>query len=279
MFKGIDVSHWQGGIQWTKVKAAGNVFAIIKATEGTNQVDSCFVANAQGAANAGLHIGAYHFLRAGDVQAQAEHFISTIKPYPLNYPAACDVEAEELLSLGKDKLTDMVIAFCEAVRVAGYYPAVYSNLNWVKNHLDMSRLNAYDLWFARYSSTPGYDGASIWQYNNAGHVDGITGDVDLDLSYKDYPAISNLLNSGVKIDTTMDVTRLHGQYYVIKTTSASSVTVTAGTNNVVTIVPFPRAGTDQLYALVAVGQSGQETGIFTNQCGEKPLKRFVFKIQ
>ncbi len=279
MIKGIDVSYYQRTVDWPKVKADGIEFAMIKATEGVGYTDPNLAVYAKGATAAGLHIGAYHFLRAGDAQEQARQFMAAIKPYKWDYPLGIDVEHNELLTLGKTKLADMIIAFCEAVKAAGYYPMIYSNLNWCLNYLDMTRLKAYDLWFARYNETAGYDGVSIWQYSNTGKIDGINGNVDLDISYKDYPSMINAVKTAVQIDTTMDISFAHGQYYLVKTISPKPVTLTAGTGGVVTIVPFPRSGDDQLFALVAIGQAGQETGIFTAVTGEKPLKRFVYKIK
>lgn len=279
MFKGIDVSHHQGDIDWQKVKSSGVDFAMIKATEGVGYVDPNFNRNACGATAAGLHIGAYHFLREGDAQEQARECVAAIKMFRWDYPIACDVEHNELLKLGKSDLTNMVIEFCEAIHLAGYYPAVYTNLNWIKNYLDMERFKKYDLWFARYNTVPGYGGVCIWQYSNAGKVPGISSNVDLNISYKDYPQIVGQEKTSVKIDTTMDVSFYHGQYYTVKITAPQSVKITAGTEGVVTIVPQPRIGNDQLFALVAIGQAGQQTGIYTSTSGEKPLKRFVYKIQ
>jgi lysozyme len=109
----------------------------------------------------------------------------------------------------------------------------------------------------------------------------------MDIAYKDYPTIiqaggyngyPKLQSTVVQIDTTMDISFAHGTYYTVKTISPQQVSVTAGTGGVTTIVPFPRTGNDQLFALVAIGQTGQETGIYTAAPGEKPLKRFKFKI-
>lgn len=279
VINGIDVSHHQEKIDWKKVKASGIDFVMIKATEGINYVDPLFTQNAKGASAAGLRIGAYHFLRLGDEQLQAKQLMDAIREYQWNYPIACDVEHNELLALGKKQLTDMVLSFCNAVKAGGYYPVLYANLDWCKNHLDMTRLTSYDLWLARYADKLDYEGASMWQYSSTGSVNGINGNVDMNRSYKDYPNLILQSKTVVKIDTTMDISFAHGQYYTVKTISPQPVTLTAGTGGVVTVVPFPRTGSEQLFALVAIGQTGQETGIYTAAPGEKPLKRFVFKIK
>lgn len=279
MFNGIDVAHHQQNIDWPKVKAAGKVFAMIKATEGVGYVDPNFKTYVAGATAAGLHIGAYHFLRAGDAKEQARQCVAAIAPYQWDYPVALDVEHAELLKLTTAQRTDMIIAFCDVIRAAGYYPVIYTGYYWAKNYLDMARLKNIDLWLARYNTVPGYDGISMWQYSSVGRIAGISGNVDLDYSYKDYPSIIAQLHTAVKIDTTMDIVFPHGQFYTVKTTCGQPVTVTAGTDGVVTVVPFPRTGNEQLFALVAVGESGQETGIYTAAPGEKPTKRFVYKIK
>jgi GH25 family lysozyme M1 (1,4-beta-N-acetylmuramidase) len=190
-YRGIDISKHQGDIDWNAVKTSGINFALIKATEGIDYTDPNFTANAQGAAAAGINMGAYHFLRAGDVQKQASQFLEAIKPYQWNYPIICDVEHADLMPMGKAAITDMVISFCEAVKAAGYIPMIYSNPNWCSNYLDMSRLSSYDLWLAHYNvDTPrATNPYTIWQYSSTGSVPGISGNVDLNYSYVNYPNI------------------------------------------------------------------------------------------
>ncbi|MVB11836.1 Glycosyl hydrolases family 25 [Caprobacter fermentans] len=282
--KGIDISHWQGNPDFQRVKAAGIHYVIIKATEGVDYVDPCFHANSKAALAAGLPIGAYHFLRAGDVNAQARDFLAAIKPYHLTWPAAVDVESDELVAMGEDRLTDMVLDFCAQVKAAGYQPMVYSNRNWYyfAKYIDADRIRAagIPIWLAWYSnatpeSTDRSQLGDVWQYASDGEVDGIIGKVDMNVSYQDFGAPKTT----VQIDTTMDLSREHGQYYTVKTVCSQQVTVTAGTGGVVTVVPFPKTGDVQLFALVSVGQPGTETGIYTTAPGEAPLKRFVMRVK
>ena len=278
--KGIDVSHWQGDINWQKVKSSGIDFAFIKATEGVGYVDPCFKSYTQGAAAAGLHIGAYHFLRSGDVKKQAQDFLNAIKPYKLDYPVAVDVEHNELLKLGRAGLTDFVIEFLDILKSAGYYPMIYTGYNWCINHLYMSKIK-YNLWFARYNDHKGYGNVSIWQYSSTGRVQGINGNVDLDISYCDYPYIikSKGLNGypkpqSFKCDTTCDIKLAQGQAYQFKVTSNTPPKITVGTPNVVTLLPRYSTGNNHYYYLVGIGKSKDGAGIFVN--GQK---QFVVNIK
>jgi len=278
--KGIDVSHWQGDINWQKVKSSGIDFAIIKATEGVGYVDPCFKSYTQGAADTGLHIGAYHFLRLGDAKQQAKEFINAIKPYKWDYPVAVDVEHNELLKMGRAGLTDFVIEFLDILKSAGYYPMIYTGYNWCINHLYMSKIK-YNLWFARYNDHKGYGNVSIWQYSSTGRVQGINGNVDLDISYCDYPYIIKPkgLNGypkpqGFTCDTTTDISLTRGQAYQLKVTSNTTPKVTAGTPNVVTLLPRYSTGNNHFYYLVGVGNPKDGAGIFVN--GQK---QFVAHIK
>ena len=196
--RGIDISHWQGNPDFARVKAAGVKYVILKATEGVDYVDPCFTANIGAALSAGLPVGAYHFLRAGSAADQAADFLAAIGPYSVTWPAAVDVEHAELTSLGRDQLTGMVLDFCARVKSAGYQPAVYSNRNWLylAQYLDADRIRAagVPIWMAWYTdsnnpdNTDRSDLCDMWQYASDGSVDGIGGNVDLDVSYRDFGA-------------------------------------------------------------------------------------------
>lgn len=197
MLKIIDVSHHQGNIDFARVKASGVAGAILKATEGVNYTDPNFAAYAQAATAAGLPIGAYHFLRSTPVDQQASDFLAAIKPYKLALPVACDVEHAELLAMGKDKLTDFVLAFCAPLKTAGYKVMVYASKSWLDNNLDVARLRAagLDIWLAWYSNATPDDTdrsgiSDMWQYCSDGHVDGIVGNVDCNVCYRDYLGVA-----------------------------------------------------------------------------------------
>jgi lysozyme len=194
--KGIDVSHYQGDVDFTKVKASGICFAMLRAGYGWEnlgvQTDRKFIQNYRNAVKAGLPCGAYHYSYAkntAEAKLEADFFLNIVKGCQLGYPVAFDLEDSSQMNLSRETLTDIVIAFCDKVEKAGYYVCLYSNPDWIKNRLDMERLKRFDLWFARYSDTPGRDGIGMWQYSSSGKVNGISTAVDLDYAYRDYPAI------------------------------------------------------------------------------------------
>ena len=198
---GIDVSKWQGDVDWKKVKAAGTEFVMIKAGEGT-EVEPKFLQNIKGAKEAGLQCGIYWFSSARDteaVKAEVGACIETIKPYQLEFPVVYDFEYRCFYDLEKDPMTkdrklctDIIYTFLEGMREAGYYPMLYSNKNFPTLYLDKKRLtDEFDFWYANYSKslTEPDEVCGIWQRSCTGRVDGIQYDVDLDRSYVDYKAI------------------------------------------------------------------------------------------
>ena len=191
--KGIDVSTWQGDIDWAEVAGQGIQFAILRASFGEEGVDRKFEQNIQQAPAAGIACGAYHYCYATSTQAaqkEAEHFLEVIKPYQFPYPVALDLEDTAIAALGKNTATDIAQTFLETVKNAGYYVVLYSNLNWLVNYLDMQRLSSYDVWLAQWSSKPTYQGDfGIWQYTSEGEISGIDAPVDRDLCYKEYPSL------------------------------------------------------------------------------------------
>ena len=195
-FRGIDVSHWQGHIDWAKVKAAGIQFAIIKAggSDLGCYTDRRWEENYQGARESGIAVGAYYFCgpactteEAG--QADAKRFLALLKGKKFEYPVFMDVEAQAPYM--REGTTRAAIAFCEALKKAGFYVGIYaSTYSGFQDRLDDSKLTAYDHWVAQYASKCTYAGTyGIWQHSYAGEVPGISGNVDLDVSYKDYPSI------------------------------------------------------------------------------------------
>ena len=202
---GIDVSRYQGAIDFERVKAAGVDFVLLRSSIGdgadtTTGEDIRFAVNVREAKKAGLMVGAYHYLRGGNVEearAEARFFIKTIAPYDLDFPAVLDFEEpwqQEYLTT--DERTDMALAFMSEVERAGYYPMLYTNTNWAENYLDMRKLGKYDLWLAEWHPKPTYGGDfAIWQYTAYGGVSGIEGDVDLDICTKNYRKI--ITNGGL----------------------------------------------------------------------------------
>lgn len=196
-YQGIDVSTFQGNIDWTRVKNASVDFAILRASYGwenrDRQVDARFHENAQGAAEAGIPFGAYHYSYASTVEEahrEADFFLDVIKGYRLGYPVAYDIENRSQQALGTEGATAVAKVWCDDMKKAGYYPLVYSNLSFVRNFLTEEFRAGTELWIAQYNDRPTYGAPfGIWQYTSGGSVDGISGRVDRDLSYKDYSAI------------------------------------------------------------------------------------------
>lgn len=197
MTKGIDVSAWQGSIDWDKVKADGIKFAILKAGGSDASypyVDSHFHENYLNAKACGIAVGAYYFVGSDCVttsagKAAAARFIDLLSGYKFEYPVYIDVEVTP--TANRTGATDATIAFCKAMENAGYFAGIYgSTYSTFQSRLDDSRLTKYAHWVAQYSSSCEYWGnIGIWQYSSSGKVNGIYGNVDMNYSYVDYPAL------------------------------------------------------------------------------------------
>lgn len=193
--KGIDVSQWQGNIDWQKVKGAGVQFAMLRAGYGRNNLDTKFHRNAQRAIAAGIPIGLYWFSYALNVEMarrEAQYAVEVAKKYKITWPIAYDLEYDTVsyavkngVAITKSLATQMAIAFCEEIKRLGYIPMVYTNLDYLNRYFDRSKL-PYDLWYAQYASTASVADKEIWQYSSKGSVPGIAGNVDMNHGYKDY---------------------------------------------------------------------------------------------
>ena len=191
MSKGIDVSKWQGTIDWYAVTKSKSVdFVIIRAGYSTKK-DAKFEANYTGCKKYKIPCGAYFYSYAktvAEAKAEAKAFLEMIKGKTFEYPVYFDIEDKSQMNLSKTLLTDICVAWCSIVEKAGYYVGIYSNLDWLANRLDTNRLKVYDLWLAQWASNPKRS-CGMWQYSNKGKINGITGDVDLNESFRDYPDI------------------------------------------------------------------------------------------
>ncbi|GAB6988854.1 glycoside hydrolase family 25 protein [Paenibacillus pini] len=187
--KGVDVSHWQGIIDWKKVKAAGYSFAFIKASEGPKIVDDRFKANVQGAKAAGVLVGAYHFTRAAkpeDVRAELDHFLQMVDTGggfdSLKLPCVLDMETKEGGS--RSNISAIIREWSTQFKQrTGRNLMLYTFPNFIDTSLDKS-LGDIPLWYAYYSSSvpPNKGGWTSWefmQYTDKGKVAGISGNVDL----------------------------------------------------------------------------------------------------
>lgn len=197
---GIDVSGSQGVIDWKKVKADGVQFAILKAggsNAGFYTADR-FAENYKAATAAGVPLGAYYYVgenfkTAADGKADAQRFLAILKGKRFAYPVFVDVE--ETRPADKAGVTDATLAFCETVEKAGYYVGIYSSaVSGFVDRLDAARLKKFDFWVADYRASTIEAGkpalaCGMWQYSDKGRVNGITGNVDLDVAFVDYPAL------------------------------------------------------------------------------------------
>lgn len=198
--KGIDVSKYQGDIDWTKVRNSNVEYAILRIgyrSYGTGIItdDANFKQNIKGASKAGLGVGVYFFSQAtttSEAIEEAQYVIDLIKSYNVKYPIVLDMEeitndTFRQQGLTPNELTDICIAFCDKIKSAGYTPMIYANLKFFISKLNLDQLTAYEKWYAGYDTSlyfP-YD-ISMWQYSDSGTVDGIPGKVDLNISFKEW---------------------------------------------------------------------------------------------
>jgi GH25 family lysozyme M1 (1,4-beta-N-acetylmuramidase) len=199
--KGIDVSSFQGGINWDAVKSAGYNFAMLKLGIGDdlkNQDDKLFSYNVKECERVGLDWGAYLYSYALDIedaQSEAQHILRVLKGLNPTYPIALDMEdADGYKSKNGMPSNDMLVNICETVlstlENAGYYACLYASKSWFENQLCSPELDCYDKWVAQWSDKCTYVGSyGMWQYTDNESVSGIGGHVDADVAYKDYPSI------------------------------------------------------------------------------------------
>lgn len=196
---GIDVSKWQGEIDWDKVKNDGIEFVIIRcgyrgSVTGTLVEDPYFEQNIRGATAAGLQVGVYFFTQAvNEVEAveEASMVVSLIRDYELTYPVFIDTEGAggngRADSLSVESRTAVCEAFCTTVENAGFEAGVYASRNWYNKNLETASLENFVIWLAEYRSVPIYQGYyQMWQYTSKGSVNGISGNVDMNISYMGY---------------------------------------------------------------------------------------------
>ncbi|MBR3953997.1 MAG: hypothetical protein IKJ63_00810 [Clostridia bacterium] len=206
----IDVSTHNGDIDFRRVKAAGIDNVIIRCgftgygSSHTLNKDARFEENYRKAKEAGLHVGAYYYavaLTEADADREAAFVLSLLKDKQFELPIYYDVEdvhdisaagvlPQNMRGLSKAQLTAIVNRFCETVEKAGYFVGIYSGKYWFRDELDMSVLNRYTVWLAHWTTQTDYTGPyALWQYTDSGRVDGIQGNVDMNILYQDFAPI------------------------------------------------------------------------------------------
>ena len=195
---GIDVSKWNGNIDWNAVKNSGVSYAIIRcgyrgSSTGALIEDPKFRSNIKGAKAAGLKVGVYFFSQAvNEVEAveEASMAVNLCSGYGLNYPIFLDVESSGGRGDGvsRDMRTAVCKAFCATVQNSGYSAGVYANKTWFTEKINTASLTGYKIWLAQYASAPTYSATryDMWQYSSKGKVSGISGNVDMNVSYMNY---------------------------------------------------------------------------------------------
>lgn len=197
--KGIDVSRYNGEIDWSKVAADGVEFAFIRAgyrgygTQGRLVEDEYFKTNVENALTNGVKVGVYFFTQAtteAEAVEEAEMVKQMIAPYDIQCPVVYDVEKVSdsqgrMNKISVEERTRMALTFCQTIEAAGYTPMIYHNLEMGALMLDLTQLEAYDKWFAYYNEDIYYPyDFKVWQYTDEGRVDGIQGDVDLNIAFE-----------------------------------------------------------------------------------------------
>lgn len=207
---GIDVSTWNGRVDWNKVKNSGVEFAILRCGYGMNmegQDDDTFIRNAKECERLGIPYGVYIYSYATNIvraKSEAEHVLRLLKDRKVEYPIYLDLEDKSVSNIGKDAIFTVAKEFVKNIEAAGYYAGIYANLNWWENYLTDPWYDTVARWVAQYYTECQYKKEyGVWQYSSIGSVSGIDGKVDMNYAYVDYPKIikesgKNHLNDFVK---------------------------------------------------------------------------------
>lgn len=198
--KGIDVSAWQGQIDWSAVAKYGMGFAILRITEAGNVIDSAFERNYRGCTENNIPVGVYKYsyaMTVREIQSEANKAVSVLAGRKIQFPVFLDLENSNQRALGSENIHKLADVFREIIEKAGYKFALYCNVDWYDTVI-CSHLKKYDFWIARY---PANDNGTLqkrlqpdfgvgWQYSSKATIPGITGNVDRNVFYKDYKEAS-----------------------------------------------------------------------------------------
>ncbi|MBQ8687075.1 MAG: glycoside hydrolase family 25 protein, partial [Ruminococcus sp.] len=273
---GIDVSFYQGLVDWEAVKESGVDFAIVRAGYGKhlNQEDKYFDTNMKNAQAAGVDCGAYWFSYATtpeDAIREADVFYEVIKGYQFEYPIYFDYEASTQYKLTPEQSTAIIEAFCTRMQERGYYICLYSYVNFLNTRIEPEILEDYDTWIAHYNvDVPLFSYEyGMWQYSCKGKIAGIAGDVDLNYAYRDYPAIMEEygFNTGEILPVTTTVTTDFSE-----TTTTETVTTVSGEQGSVTTgkttTTAGKSTTTTGETTATTGKSSTTTGKTTTTAGK-----------
>ena len=194
--RGIDVSKWNGSIDWKAVRNEGIEFAIIRcgyrgSSQGALIEDPTFRTNIKGAQAAGLKVGVYFFTQAvneAEAVEEASMVIELCKGYGLSFPVYLDVEGSNGRgdTISAEQRTANIKAFCGTIQNAGYKAGVYANKTWFTSKIKTNQITNYKIWLAQYAANPTYNATryDMWQHTSKGKVSGISGNVDLNILYR-----------------------------------------------------------------------------------------------
>lgn len=206
-YRGIDVSVHQGdNIDFKKVKNSGINFVIMRAGIGHGNYglkDKYFEINYKKAKDAGLNVGVYWYSKALSIEEstkEANMLLNALKGKTLEYPVYYDIEEKALFEKGKALTSDIAKNFCKILEKKNYFCGLYASLYYFNNYFTDEVKKKYTIWVAQYNTKCDYKGDyKIWQYSSSGRVPGITGNVDCDISYYDFPTlIKKLKKNGFK---------------------------------------------------------------------------------
>lgn len=189
--KGIDISEFQGKIDWNKVKSDGIKYAVLRCGFGidiTSQDDSYFKYNIEQCEKLGIPFGVYLFSCANTVEkarSEAQHTLRLIKGHKLSLGVWYDIEDNNTSGkVSKEMLTNIINTYCNTIKNAGYSVGIYASLSWLENKIESQIKNNYPIWVAQYYSKCEYTGKYVmWQYTSSGQVNGISGNVDMNYLY------------------------------------------------------------------------------------------------
>lgn len=208
--KGIDVSEFQGKIDWEKVKNSGVEFAILRCGYGMNflnQDDVEYERNANECERLNIPYGVYLFSYANTVEkarSEAKHVLRLIEGRKISLGVWYDIEDNGTSgAINKETLTNIINTFCNTIKNAGHRVGVYASLNWLENKIERIIRDNYDIWVAQYYSKCEYEGKYImWQHTSSGKVNGISTNVDMNILYEDLPVINNNDNNNSKTNNS-----------------------------------------------------------------------------
>lgn len=197
-FNGIDVSVYQGNINWSEVKKHID-FAIIRAGYGKNNIDTFAKQNVKGCEDNNIPFGLYWFSYAYTVEMarkEAQYLLQFVNGHTPLLPLYFDFEYDSVVfankngvNVTKELLNAMATAFCEELENAGYYAGIYANNDYVVNHYGEHIFKTYDLWYALWGNSTGGRNVNMWQTSSKGKIAGINGNVDTDVAFIDFPKL------------------------------------------------------------------------------------------